>query len=163
MATQSKYLKYVKEHVDNGNVLAWCKMGYTDKDLCEVLGVSECTLTIYKNKYPEFKDVLTKGKDRANKEVEASAFRKACGYYVTETTVTVDADGGKKTTATKKYIAPTTADYAFWLTNRMIDKWRHSHKLDMNKTVKHQIDFDGLEDKELKKMLEENGVTVNRR
>jgi hypothetical protein len=112
--------------------------GKTDKEMAEILGVSEDSLNRWKRKYPEFMRMIVEGKELADANIEASLYRRAKGY--SHPAVKIFAD--PKTGATKvvrytEHYPPDTQAAKFWLTNRQRDKWKD--RVD----VKHDL-ADGL-------------------
>lgn len=99
--------------------------GATDKQVAKKIGVSKSTLDLWKLKHPEFSVSLKDWKLKADDEVEASLYKRACGYTCDETKVFCDAKTGKITTKEiKKHYAPSEIACFFWLKNRKPDNWR---------------------------------------
>jgi hypothetical protein len=76
----------------------WARDGLTEKDIAHNMGVSNTTLTDYKNKYPAILNALKKGKEVADYTVENALYRSA--------------------------LEGNTTAQIFWLKNRRPDKWR---------------------------------------
>lgn len=99
-------LKWINEQVRNG---------IAEKAIAKELGITEQTLTNYKNKYPEFKEALSKGKGAdVLQRLINSGIESACGQWIEEETITVllDKDGKpskRQKVTTKKYIPPNPA------------------------------------------------------
>lgn len=111
-----------------------CRLGGTDKDVAEAMGVCERTLNNWKCKYPELAEVMTIGKDVADDRVERSLFQMAIGYEQEEVKIFMPAG------ATEPVYAPYTAKVApsptaaiFWLKNRRKDEWRDKREDDTPK------------------------------
>lgn len=115
----STILKRVKE---------WAKKGLSDAQIAQNLDVSRSTLSDWKNRFPDFLDVITKGKDIADRNVVNSVYKAAQFSEVTEehTHIKKDANGKeiKEIRRVKKIIPPNPALAIFWLKNRLPDDWR---------------------------------------
>lgn len=99
-------LKWINEQVRNG---------VTEKAIADALSITEQTLNNYKNKYPEFKEALSKGKGAdVLQRLINSGIDAACGQWIEEETITVtlDEDGKpskRQKVTTKKYLPPNPA------------------------------------------------------
>ena len=107
----------------NRMVEKFCKLGATDKEIAELLDVSESTLYLWKNEHPEFSEALKKGKTLADAEVAEKLFCRAIGYSHPEVDIKV-VDGEIIQTKLTKHYPPDTAAAIFWLKNRQKKKWR---------------------------------------
>ena len=67
-----------------------------DTDIAKALGVHRDTVIEWKKEHPEFADIIKKGFDDRNKEVQLSAYKKAIGGYTTKEVRTVYDVNGKK-------------------------------------------------------------------
>lgn len=97
-------LEWIKEQVRNG---------ITEKAIAEELGITEQTLANYKNKFPEFKEVISKDKGAdVLKRLVNSGIESACGQWIEEetTTIILDEKTGepikRQKIITKKYLPP---------------------------------------------------------
>lgn len=98
------------------------KFGLTEKQMSEVIGISEVTFNSYK-KNGNFLSALKRGKKLADKIVEASLFKRATGYSCTEDKVFCER--GKVTVVpTIKHYPPDPTAMIFWLKNRDPKRWR---------------------------------------
>lgn len=124
-------------------IAAWCRDGYTDKEIAEKLDISQDSFYVYKNKYTEFSDTLKETKEIADIEVENSLNRNANGYDYEEQTVVMKKEviykDGKRVkeitypeviTLTKHKEAETKAQQ-FWLQNRKPEKWRNQSQVEL--------------------------------
>lgn len=104
---------------------AACKLGATDAELADVLGVSVRTVHNWKLTKPGFADALKAGKEVADERVERSLYHRAIGYEQEEVKIFMPAGAEKPVYApyTAK-IAPDTTAAIFWLKNRRPDLWR---------------------------------------
>jgi hypothetical protein len=131
-----------------GEILAevqlWYSEGATDDIVAKKLNIGLTTLYKIKNKYPEFKENLKRGKDTADEQVESALFRRALGYEIEETTqeIKVNADGTAQPAIirkTKKKVPPDVTAQIFWLKNRRPNEWRDKKEIGRPPTIK---DFD---------------------
>ena len=100
--------------------------GLTDKQMAYNIGIAESTLNEWKNRFPEFKESLKRGKEVVDREVENALLKTALGFYYTEEQVTNS--GGVVTT--KKYAKPNTTAQIFWLKNRKQVEWRDKQEIE---------------------------------
>lgn len=100
--------------------------GLTDKQMAHNIGIAESTLNEWKNRFPEFKESLKRGKEVIDREVENALLKTALGFYYTEEQVTNS--GGVVTT--KKYSKPNTTAQIFWLKNRKQAEWRDKQEIE---------------------------------
>ena len=77
----------------------WCRDGLIDVQIAHNMGIALGTLLMWKKKYPELAEVMKRGKDVADREVENALFNKAVKGNVTA--------------------------QIFWLKNRKPDDWRN--------------------------------------
>ena len=101
----------------------WARDGLTDEQLARKMGISRSTLSAWKVAYPDISDVLKKGKEVVDIEVENALLKRALGYEYTETMVE-QSEEGFKTRKTKKFIPPDVTAQIFWLKNRKPEVWR---------------------------------------
>lgn len=113
--------EYRQEYAEQARKL--CLLGYTDKQLADFFEVNESTITRWKQKYPEFRTSIKKGKVVADAQVVDSLYNRALGMEVEEVEVRGDGDDEIKRVI-KKYIPPDTTAQIFWLKNRQPELWR---------------------------------------
>ncbi len=119
---KSAYDTIIKPRLEE--IKAWCRDGYTDKVMCEALGIGVSTFCKYKAEKPELVEALKVNKQIADQNVVNSLYMRAMGYEFEEITeeATMDKDGkSKKTTkvkTVKKQLAPDVTAQIFWLKNR---------------------------------------------
>ena len=124
-------------------IAAWCRDGYTDKEIAEKLDISQDSFYVYKNKYTEFSDTLKETKEIADIKVENSLNRNANGYDYEEQTVVMKKEviykDGKRVkeitypeviTLTKHKEAETKAQQ-ICLQNRKPEKWRNQSQVEL--------------------------------
>ena len=115
---------------------AWARDGLVDGQIAKNMGISEATLYNYKNKYPEIREALKKGKEVVDIEVENALFKKALGYNVTVRKAfkvkDIVYENGKKVNETERieyadeeiHVPADTTAQIFWLKNRKPKQWR---------------------------------------
>lgn len=127
----------------------WARDGLTDEQIARNMGISPSTLYEWKKKYPEISEVLKKGKEVVDRQVENALLKRALGYKYDEITY----ENGKETKRVTKEVQPDTTAQIFWLKNRRPDKWRDRKELDAN--VNHSNNpFQELSVDELKKLAD---------
>lgn len=140
-------------------VRGWAKDGLTDEQIAKNLGIAVDTFYRYKNKYSEFSEVLKKGKEVSDYEVENALYNKAMGYNTKVKkafkvkNVEYD-DYGKKIREYEEIVlaeeeihipADTTAQI-FWLKNRKSNKWKDKRENESDDTKLNEV-LDKLESK----------------
>lgn len=114
------------------------RRGFTDKEIAEVLGITDRTLDNWKKAHPEFFRSLNDWKYQADKDVERSLYERACGYEHPE--VKVFNNGGEIVThEVVRHYPPDSTAMIFWLKNRKRDVWRDRTELEHS--------FETIEDK----------------
>jgi hypothetical protein len=125
---------------------AMAKLGATDREVAEALGVSEKTLNTWKHKHPKFLQSLKIGKGPANKRVEVSLYKRATGYsFDSEEIVPYDhviehKDAEGKTVRLErekrvlrvpivKHVPPDPTSIIYWSKNRDPERWRDKRDL----------------------------------
>jgi AraC-like DNA-binding protein len=96
--------------------------GLIDKEICDILNVSEMTLNRWKQD-AEFMLALKKGKLEADLRVERALYERATGYEH-EDTYFSNYRGLVTATPYIKHYPPDTAAAFIWLKNRRSEKWR---------------------------------------
>lgn len=114
----------------------WARDGLTDEQIAKNIGINPATLYDWKNKYPKISEVLKKGKEIVDRQVENALLKRALGYKYNETTQEICKDavtGEQKLTITKivtKQVAPDTTAQIFWLKNRKPGQWRDKQEVE---------------------------------
>lgn len=106
------------------------KLGLTDKQVADVIGVCPKTLENWK----QDKDFLLALKDIkavADSMVEVSLFKRATGYSHKEEKVFCNANGEVTKVETIKHYAPDITAMIFWLKNRQPEKWREKNEVEL--------------------------------
>lgn len=124
--------KYKAEYIEQAYKL--CLLGATDKEMADFFNVCEDTIYEWKNVYPEFSEVLIKGKLLADANVANSLYNRACGYETTEVKLAqMDGMFTDEKIVVKKY-APDPTSAIFWLKNRQPKKFRDKQEVQIEET-----------------------------
>ena len=110
------------------------RLGLTDKQISEKLGISESTLNKWKHDHPVFSESLKNGKEEPDQLVEASLFKRATGYE-NDKAVKIFMPANAEAPVYAPYteqIQPDVTACIFWLKNRRPDRWRDRQDLDVN-------------------------------
>lgn len=131
-------MKYNKTTV--AQICAYIMEGDSQKIAAQKAGVSKSQFHEWKKSKPEFADALKKAKDEflsgiVNK-LEASLWKRATGYDVTETDTEYvsDADGSPKIKYQRKktkHVAPDTGALVFALTNLCPERWVNKQRTEV--------------------------------
>lgn len=78
----NKYETHVKPRFEE--ILEWLKIGATEKEIAENLGVNQKVFCGYKKTYPELNDLIKKGRKQPVQAIKAALYRKAIGFQYTE-------------------------------------------------------------------------------
>jgi len=114
-----------------------CYLGATDEDLARFFGVTERSITNWKNKYPDFASALKKGKELADASVAKRLYQRALGFAHKEEKLFCH-EGKIIRAETVKQYPPEVIACIFWLKNRRPDLWRDK-PLEMNKLTEMPI------------------------
>ena len=117
----------------------WKRDGLTDAQIAHNMNISRATLYEWRKQFPVIFDALKKGKEVADYEVENALFKSALGYFIEEedTTAVQARDGSitKTIRKHKRWIAPSIGAQAFWLKNKLPEKWRDKPEIVDNKAL----------------------------
>lgn len=100
-------------------IRGWCLDGLIDKQIYKNMGISRTTFYKWKSENSEFADLLKRGKEIANREVENALFKSATGFIGPD----------------DKYYPPNTTAQIFWLKNRKKDDWKDKREQDVSITT----------------------------
>jgi len=104
-------------------VMNLCRLGATDQDVANSFGVSNTTVTRWKQAHPEFMEALRRGKIQADANVANRLYQRATGY--THTDYKVFREKGESITVPyRRHYPPDVLACIFWLKNRRPDLWR---------------------------------------
>lgn len=99
------------------------KEGKTEAEIAATVGIHVNTLYLWKTKHKEFMWALKDSKHTADELVEASLFRKACGYSH-DAVKHVVINGSIEEIDYVEHYPPSDVAAIFWLKNRKPDQWR---------------------------------------
>jgi hypothetical protein len=149
--------KYLPVYAKQAKKLAM--KGLIDKDIYEILDITEVTGIEWKKKYPEFLKSFNEGKETVNKQVEKKLLEKAMGYeQPNREKLFVVSDGSQigahvERVKVTEYYEPDLGAIKYWLNNRKPllknpdDGWGDVSKLDVSGSVNYKvIPDDNLED-----------------
>jgi len=116
---------------DDGLLLleSWARDGYTMTDISNKIGIDNDCFLRWKDRYPEIRKAVSKGKELVDYQVENALLKSALGYKTKEVKVTTTMRYGKVVETIKevtdKEIAPSVPAIQIWLYNRNKDKWKN--------------------------------------
>jgi len=121
------------EQVKNKLVLVegWARDGLTNEQIATNLGIGKTTFYKLVKEHSELSELLKKGKEVIDYEVENALLKRALGYEYVETTRERTWNKDKEiyeTIVTKrvtKQVAPDTIAQIYWLNNRKPKQWRN--------------------------------------
>ena len=147
---KSKYETNVKDKLLL--VEAWARNGLTDEQIAKNLGISKVTLYKYINEHTELSELLKKGKEVIDIEVENALLKRVLGYKYDEVTREVNSDTGKLVVSkvVTKEVQPDTTAQIFWLKNRKPEAWRDRKEVDHSGNINNP--YEGLTKEELLKI-----------
>lgn len=106
------------------------KLGATDIEIADAIGVDVRTLYRWKAQFPGFCQAVKVGKDVADDRVERSLFARANGYEHDEVDIRV-IGGDIVQTPVRKFYPPDTTAAIFWLKNRRPAEWRETKAVEL--------------------------------
>lgn len=110
-------------------IQGWARDGLTNEQIAHNIGINVGTLYAWKRKYKQIDNVLKKGKEVIDRQVENALLKRALGYEYIETKEYIEkTDDGKtkkKIEKTTKHMAPDTTAQIFWLKNRKPEFYRN--------------------------------------
>ncbi|MGN6383660.1 MAG: terminase [Dyella sp.] len=119
---------YKPEYVAQAKKLA--AMGLTDAEIADFFGVAVRTLYNWKVDYKAFAKALKQGKKAPDERVQASLYKRACGYEF-KTEKVFQHQGKVVRAKTVEHVPPDVTAGIFWMKNRDPENWRdrqeHEH------------------------------------
>lgn len=106
-----------------------CRLGATDHEVADVLGVDTATLYRWRHQHEEFCDALKVGKAAYDERVERALYARAGGYTYEAEEVAVIA-GEIVRYKIVKHVPPDTGAAMAWLKNRRPDAWRDRREIE---------------------------------
>lgn len=116
---------------------AWARDGMINTEIIKKMDISENTLYLWKNKYPQIEEALRQGKEIVDIQVENALLKKAFGYNVQyqkafKLKEVIYGNDGKRIKETERietateeiHIPADTTAQIFWLKNRKQKQWR---------------------------------------
>lgn len=160
---KSKYFTHVEPKLTL--IEGWARDGLTDEQIAKNLGISKTSLYKYKEEHIELFELLKKGKEIIDYEVENALLKKALGFKETVKKAikvkNVEYSNGRRLKETEDivivdeeiFVQPDTTAQIFWLKNRKPDKWRDKQVVESNNTIEVKNPYEGLSTEELKKLI----------
>jgi DNA-binding XRE family transcriptional regulator len=130
----------------NELVYKLCLLGATDKEIADIIGVTEQTLNNWKERYPELFESIRNGKEIADAEIAKSLYHRAKGYEHPEDKIFYDKDKGPVIVPTIKHYPPEPLAVAYWLNNRRGRDWRQKQEVEVSGSMVMFAGDDNLED-----------------
>lgn len=112
---KNKYDSYVRPHLNQ--ITEWARIGATEKEISDALGVALSTFGEYKKQYSELSDALRTGRQTVILNVKAALYKKAIGFEYEEKRGVKKGDKVVSTEIYKKYSPPDTTAAAMILRN----------------------------------------------
>ena len=102
----------------------WKRNGASEEEIAKKLGIAYSTFNVYKAEKSELSEVLKKGQEIVDTEVENALLKRALGYDFEETTQELKEGKMVVTKVVRKHVSGDIGAQAFWLKNRASDRWR---------------------------------------
>lgn len=125
-----------------------CLLGATDKEMADILDVTESTFNLWKKEHPEFSESLKKGKSVADANVADRLYQRAMGFEHDSEEIKVVAVGNNngseiERVPIRKIYPPDPTAAIFWLKNRQPSKWRDKQELGVTVNEKQVMEIGG--------------------
>ncbi len=126
------------------------KLGATDKEVAELIDVTESTFNLWKVKHKEFSEFLKECKTITDSDMEQSLRKRAMGCTTTEKKVIRRFDREKDSmelyeeSEIVKEHAPDTKAIERWLFNRNPDRWKNKQEV-LNTTLDDEGNETGMQ------------------
>lgn len=114
-------------------------LGLTDEEIAKYFGVTEATLTNWKNEFPAFFVSLQSGKVEADANVAASLYRRAMGEVTYTERRMMGNDGQYETIRLTQSVPSDPGAAKLWLTNRQGRLWREKSHVEQSGEVNHVV------------------------
>ena len=127
-------------------VLKYALLGLTDKQIAGVFEISESTLNLWKNEYPEFSESLRAGKTDADANVASTLYKRSLGHtQKKQFAFKVKAYDEKDRLIEKveiveveEYYPPSDSAINLWLTNRQRGNWGNKSEVEHSGELKEK-------------------------
>jgi len=107
------------------------RLGFSDQEAADYLGISKATFYNWRKKYKQFLDSIKKGKDSIDDQVENALAKKALGFR--EKAIKIFHYQGQIITKEyEEYYPPDVGAICFWLKNRRRDRWKDRWDVNVN-------------------------------
>jgi gas vesicle protein len=149
------------------SITGWAKQGSTDKEICEMLGISTKLFYEWKKDKSEFREAIKKGKEVSNGELLNSAFMQSTGFYTTEQ-IPVKVKDYKviegqlrqiervEVIEVEKYVPPNPTMNIFMLKNRLPQDYKDKREIETTgeTTVNNNLKIDdSVKTEDIKDMI----------
>lgn len=133
--------------------IALAEKGHIDKEIAEIIGISQSALNEHKKRKPEFHESLKKTKAEFDSLiVEQALLKRAVGMTVKEIQIRL-VDGKEIKTIIEKELPPDATCLALYLRNRKPEEWcKEKHNLNFELSNQTQ----GLSIEDAKKIIRED-------
>lgn len=163
---KSKWETHVKDKLIL--VEGWARDGLTNEQIAEKLGIGKTTFYKYLEEHVELSELLKRGKEVVDTEVENALLQKALGgkeklLKPVKLKQVIYSDAGKKLKEFEEIvmveeevlITPDTTAQIFWLKNRKPGVWRDKTAVEHSGEIRGNNPFAGLSTEELKKLIKD--------
>lgn len=106
-------------------VEGWARDGLTNEQIAGNLNIGKTTFYKMLKEHSELSELLKKGKEDIDYQVENALLKRALGYEYTETIKEIKENGNKIIKKTTKQVAPDVTAQIYWLNNRKPKQWRN--------------------------------------
>lgn len=128
------------EQVENKLLLieGWAREGLTNEQIASNLGIGKTTFYKLIKEHSELSELLKKGKEVIDYEVENALLKRALGYKYEEKTYETKWDESQErfrevlTKRVTKEVSPDTTAQIYWLNNRKPKQWRNKQDIDIS-------------------------------
>jgi hypothetical protein len=121
-------IEYQSKFADT--VRAMAKLGGTDFEIAEELGISTSTLWRWRSKYEDLSRALMEGRDAFDDRAERSLAQKAIGYTF-HTEKVMQFEGRIVRADIVEHVPPDVGALKMWLGNRRPDKWKDKQEVNV--------------------------------
>jgi len=132
--------KFKPEYTEQ--VFKLCLLGATDKEMADILDITESTFNLWKKEHPEFSESIKKGKSFADANVADRLYQRALGYTCPDVDIKMY-EGEIIQTPLIKHFPPDATAAIFWLKNRQSAKWRDKHEVGLTVSEKQVMNIGG--------------------